>query len=195
MTLPSSSVEAATRAESSLQIPTFPSFSLDETTTIVTWWEKYKKTFDNLLIALNVTNDSQKLPLSLNYVGEECYEIYDNLLIPGMQESYSNVIQFFDGHFKPKSNISYEIYTFREIETTGKLFICVKQQAVKCDFAENLNNEIKQQMILATTTNQFRRYCFWNPDITLEEFTHEPWKMLEVQPLRLTKVYQMSQPM
>ena len=116
MTLPSSSVEAATRAESSLQIPTFPSFSLDETTMIATRWGKYKKTFDNLLIALNVTNDSRKLPLSLNYVGEECYEIYDNLLIPGMQESYSNVIQFFNGHFKPKSNISYEIYTFKRFK-------------------------------------------------------------------------------
>ena len=45
------------------------------------------------MIALNVTNDSQKLALLLNYVGEECYDIYDNLLIPGTQESYSNVIR------------------------------------------------------------------------------------------------------
>ena len=33
-----------------------------------------------------------------------------------------------------------------------------------------MNNEIKQQMILATTSDQLRRYCFRNPDITLEEF-------------------------
>ena len=101
--------------------------------------------------------------------------IYDNLLIPGTQESYSNAIRLFDEHFKPKSNISCEIYTFRRIkqnadETISKFFIRIKQQAVKCDFGENLNNEIKQQMILATTSNQLRRYCFQNPDITLEEF-------------------------
>ena len=55
-------------------------------------------------------------------------------------------------------------------ETISKFFIRVKQQAVKCDFGENLNNEIKKQMTLATTSNHLRRYCFRNPDITLEEF-------------------------
>ena len=139
------------RAASSLHIPAFPSFSLNETTTITTRWEKYKKRFEDLLLVLNVTNDSQKLVLLLNYVGEKCYDLYDNLLIPGAQESYSNAIQLFDGHFKLKSNISYEIYTFRKIEqnadeTISKFFTRVKQQTVKYDFGENLNNEIKQQM-------------------------------------------------
>ena len=110
------------------------------------------------MTTLNVTNDSQKLALLLNYVEEECYDIYDNLLIPGTQESYNNVIRLFDGYFKPKSNISYEIYTFRKIKqnvnkTISKFSIRVKQQAVKFDFGENLNNEIKQIMILATTSN------------------------------------------
>ena len=91
------------------------------------------------------------------------------------RKSYSNATRLFDGYFKPKSNISYEIYAFRRIkqnadETISKFFIRVKQQAVKCDFGENLNNEIKQKMILATTSNQLRRYCFRNPDITLEKF-------------------------
>ena len=31
-------------------------------------------------------------------------------------------------------------------ETISKFFTRVKQQTVKCDFGENLNNEIKQQM-------------------------------------------------
>ena len=89
-----------------------------------------------------------------------------------MQESYSNAIRLFDRHFKPKSNISYHIYAFRKIkkntdETVSKFFICVKQQAVKYDFGENLNKD----MILATTSNQLCRYCFRNPDINLEEFS------------------------
>ena len=175
MTLPSSSDEAVTRLFLSLHIPMFPSFSLDETTTIATQWEIYKKRFENLLIALNVTNDSQELALLLNYLGEECYDICDNLLIPGTQESYNNTIQLFDGHFKPKPNISYEMYTSRKIkqnadETISKFFIRVIQQAVKRDFRENLNNEIKQQTILTTTSDQLHRQCFRYPDITLEEF-------------------------
>ena len=67
----SSSIEATTRAVSSLHIPAFPSFSLDKTTTVATQWVKYKKRFENLLIALNVAKDSQKLVLLFNYVVEE----------------------------------------------------------------------------------------------------------------------------
>ena len=100
-------------------------------------------------------------------------------MIPGTQESYGNAIRLFDGHFQPKSYISCEIYTFRRIkqnadETISKFFIRVKKQAVKCNFGENLSNEIKQQMILTTTSNQLRRFSFRNPDITLEEFLTYP---------------------
>ena len=41
------------------------------------------------------------------------------------------------------------------------------QQALKCDFGDT-NSEIKQKFILATNSNKLRRYCFRNPDITLE---------------------------
>ena len=43
---------------------------------------------------------------------------------------------------------------------------------MKCDFGDT-NSEIKQQVILATNSNKLRRYCFRNPDITLENlFTY-----------------------
>ena len=74
-------------------------FSLDETTTIATRWEKYKKRFVKLLIDRCGTKVSQKLALLLNDIGEEYYDIYDNLLIPGTQESYNNARRLFDGHF------------------------------------------------------------------------------------------------
>ena len=41
------------------------------------------------------------------------------------------------------------------------------QRALKCDFGDT-NSEIKQKFILATNSNKLRRYCFRNPDITLE---------------------------
>lgn len=39
-----------------------------------------------------------------------------------------------------------------------------KQQAQKCDY---INSEIKQQLILVTSSNKLRRYCFSNPEIAL----------------------------
>ena len=38
---------------------------------------------------------------------------------------------------------------------------------MKCDFGD-IDSEIKQQLILATNSNKLRRYCFCNPNITLE---------------------------
>ena len=44
-----------------------------------------------------IWKDSQKLALFLDNIGEEYYDIYDNLLIPGTQENYNNSIWLFDG--------------------------------------------------------------------------------------------------
>ena len=118
------------------------------------------------MIALNVTNDSQKLALLLNYVGEECYDTYDNLLIRRTQESYSNAIRLFDGRFKPKSNISCEI------ETISKFFIRVKQQAVKCHFGENLNNEIKKQKFSLVLVINFVDIVFETPTLPLKNLRY-----------------------
>ena len=52
-------------------------------------------------------------------------------------------------------------------ERIQQCYIRVKQQALKCDFGDT-NSEIKQQLILATNSNKLSRYCFRNPDITLE---------------------------
>ena len=45
-------------------------------------------------------------------------------------------------------------------------FIRVKQQALKCDFG-NKNSKVKQQLLLATSSNTLRRYCFRNGKLTL----------------------------
>ena len=50
--------------------------------------------FENLVVALNVTDDRKKKALLFKYTGEEAGE------------------PLLDGHFAPESNISYERYLF-----------------------------------------------------------------------------------
>ena len=83
--------------------------------TIATRWTKFKKRFENLCIALTITDDKQKLALLLNYVGEEVFDIYDSLFVPDTNETYDNAIDLFDAHFNPQTNNSYEIYVFRSL--------------------------------------------------------------------------------
>jgi len=67
-----------------------PNFDWDDQTTISTRWEKYNKRFENLCVALNVEEEKQKLALFLNYVGEEVYDIYDNL--SGNAENFAEAV-------------------------------------------------------------------------------------------------------
>ena len=74
---------------------------------IIQQFLKYKRKFENLVVALNVTDDRQKKTLLLNYIGEEAYKVYENLTSGAEDEMYETVITLFDGHFAPKSNISF----------------------------------------------------------------------------------------
>ena len=74
---------------------------------IIQQFLKYKRKFENLVVALNVTDDRQKKALLLNYIGEEAYKVYENLTSGAEEEMYETVITLFDGHFAPKSNISF----------------------------------------------------------------------------------------
>ena len=71
-----------------------------------------------MVIALNVTDDRQKKALLLNYIGEEAYEVYENLTTGAEDETYEAVITLLDGHFAPKSNISYGDICFEILNKT-----------------------------------------------------------------------------
>ena len=103
-------------ATSNLMLPAFPPFSLDEYSTISTRWRKYGKRFENLVLALNVQDGAQKKALLLNYLGEEAYDVYENLFTGRPNETYDAVIALLDGHFSPQNNITYERYVFQNLQ-------------------------------------------------------------------------------
>ena len=103
-------------AIANLTLPSFSVFTLDDYTSISTRWKKYKWRFENLVIALNLTDDRQKKALSFNNIGEEAYEVYENLKTEAEDKTYEDVITLVDDHFAAKSNISYERYLFRNFK-------------------------------------------------------------------------------
>ena len=110
----------------------------------------------------------------LNYLGDEAYDIYENLSTGRLDEIYDTVIALLDQHFLPQNNITYERYEFQNVrqnvdENIHQFYIRVKEQVVKYDFGATLDTEIKQQIILATNNNKLRRYRFRNQDIKLQQ--------------------------
>ena len=94
-------------AVANLNIPSFPKFGMDDQNTFALRWDKYKKRYENLCIAMNIRDNAQKLALLLNYVGEEFYDIYDSFVVTGEEipegeNVYTRAIRLLDEHFNPR---------------------------------------------------------------------------------------------
>ena len=152
-------------AVKNLNLPTFPPFDITEVTTIATRWLKYKKKFNLLCTAVGVTENKQKLSMFFIYLGDDAYDVYENLLTPG-EHTFEEIITLLDNYFQPKTNTSYETYIFRQLkqntdETITQYYLRLKEQAAKCNF-DNKDREIKQQIEQHTVNNKLRRYAFRN---------------------------------
>ena len=159
-------------AVKNLNLPNFPTFDLGETDTISPRWKKYKQRFELLCTAVGVNEEKQKLAMFLTYVGDETFEVYENIK-PNDAPTYKETIEAFDKHFMPLTNKSYETFLFRNLkqdegENLNEFYIRLKEQAAKCGFADTDLN-IKQQIELTTTSNKLRMYSFQNPEKTLQE--------------------------
>ena len=123
--------------------------------------------------SLVVTDDNQKLSLLLTLVGDEAYEIFENIAPQDEDKTFQEVVQLFENHFKPQVNISYETFLFRKMvqradEATQQYYVRLHKQAAKCDFTDK-DKEIKQQIELSTTNTKLRKYSFQNPGKSLNE--------------------------
>lgn len=155
-----------------LNLPSFPTFDTSEVTTLPTRWKKYKQRFQLLCTAIGVGEAKQKLAMLLTYMGDDSYEIFENIK-PSAEPTFDEVITAFDKHFEPQVNVSYETFLFRNLkqhqeETLHQFFIRLKEQATKCAF-HDMDKEIKQQIELATTNNKLRMHSFQHPKTTLQE--------------------------
>ena len=102
-----------TMAVANLNLPTFPTFDLTEKDTLKTRWNKYLKRFNTFCKAIGVTDDRQKLSMSLTYIGDEMYEIYENI-ITVEEPTLAQVNAALGAHFALTSNPAYECYLFRQ---------------------------------------------------------------------------------
>ena len=104
-----------TMAFVNLNSPTFPTFNLTEKDTLKTRLSKYLKRFNILCKAIVVTNDGQKFSLLLTYIGDEMYEIYENI-ITVEEPLLTQVNAALKTHFAPTSNPVYECYLFCQLK-------------------------------------------------------------------------------
>ncbi|XP_075553485.1 uncharacterized protein LOC142586115 [Dermacentor variabilis] len=161
--------------------PSFPSFDLPATDANNTGhdWTKWIERFENSLLTCDITADARKRAILLHYVGEEVYETFRSLPDspaqaavatsttqatqgPSTQE-YDAAHEKLSAYFAPRMNSTFAIYKFRQAQQNiGEPLdtFCARLRPLSrhCNF-ENVDADVQNQIILATTSSRLRKYA------------------------------------
>jgi len=157
-------------------LPAFPEFDVSETSTQATRWKKWLSRFRNLLVAMNVKDKPRQRVLLLHYAGEATNEIFDTLPDTAAGEGddpLEKAVQALTNYFTPKQNREYEIYVFRQAkqessESISAFHTRLRQLAVTCEF-DNVDREIKTQIVQSCSSHKLRTKALENPSYTLTQ--------------------------
>ena len=138
-------------------------------------WEKYVNRLKNLITALDIKNAERQKALLLHYVGEETNNIFGTLTVsePADGETvFDTAVNAITSYLKPKRNIAYEEYLFRQAkqekgETIMVYCTRLKQLAKTCEFT-NTDREIKSQIIQNCQSTKLRRKALTDSTIMLQ---------------------------
>ncbi|XP_040073801.1 uncharacterized protein LOC115328222 [Ixodes scapularis] len=170
---------------------TLPTFSFNACATdannVGTEWLKWVRRFENFVVACGITSDARKTALLLHYIGQEIHDTYCALPEPpatapaatasavsstaGESLLYTAARKKLDAYFAPRVNTTFEVYRFRQAkqvegESLDSFYAKLRQLARHCAFADSYM-EIKNQILLSTTSSRLRRYAMQH-DLDLE---------------------------
>ena len=157
-------------------LPAFPEFDVSETSTQAVRWQKMLSRFENLLVAMDVTNKKRQRALLLNYAGEAANEIFDTLPNTTPEEGedpFDKAVQALTNYFTPRQNREYEIYVFRQAkqennESISAFHTRLRQLAITCKFRD-VDREIKTQIVQSCSSHKLRTKALENPSYTLTQ--------------------------
>ena len=104
-------------------LPEFQSFNVNaEPTSLSIEWNKWISRFENLVVALGITDDGRKKALLLYYGGKDVHDIYNTLTPVKAEvetlaaEDYTDAKQNLTTYFTPSKNETFEVYNFRSLK-------------------------------------------------------------------------------
>lgn len=149
-------------------------------TTTAQRWKKWTDRFENLMIALNLTDAARKKALLLHLAGESVQETFDGLVIDPIPDDadsgevnvYTQTRDALNNFFAPSKNVVFEVYNFRLArqtigESTDAFHARLRNLAQYCQF-DDADNEIKAQIIQTCLSTRLRRYALAESNLSLK---------------------------
>lgn len=140
-------------------------------------WSKWLKTLELYLLATNVTNAERKCATLLYLAGPDTQEVYETLTAlenEDGKDAFEICVGRLSAYFTPKRNKTYERHIFRNIvqmesETVDQFCTRLKSQAQFCEFRDQTEDNIKDQIVDKCRSNTLRvKVLEKGDDISLE---------------------------
>ena len=156
-------------------LPNVDPFNIHADGAIAQRWRKWIKRLENLLVAAAITDKKRQRALVLYYAGEEVCEIFETLVDTG--DDFTTAKEKLTEYFDPKKNVEYEIYTFLQArqnpdESMNAFHSRLRQLSATCEF-DDVDKEIKSQIILSCSSQRYRRKALRDTTMTLETLLNE----------------------
>lgn len=102
-------------------------------------------------MAINNISAERSVSLFLTLMS---YKLLRNLCVPGKprDRTLNDLVQLVQSHLNPKPNIIAERFKFKERkqqqnESTSMFLASLKQLSLYCEFGDNLNNTLRDQLV------------------------------------------------
>ena len=123
-----------------------------------------------------MTDKKRQVVLLLHYAGEAKNEMFDmlpNTTAGEGDDPFAKAVEALTNYFTPRQNREYETYVFRQAkqendENLATFHTRLRQLAVTCEY-DDLDREIKTQIVQSCSSHKLRTKALENPSYTLTQ--------------------------
>ena len=158
-------------------IPQIAPFTPDsDPTSVAQRWKRWSDRFDNLVVAMNVSDNKRKKALLLHLAGESVLDVFEGLVLPEIPDdadpavtnAYTVAKDALNNHFNPKKNVEFERYTKQQTyENIDAYHARLHTLSKYCEFP-NADAEIKSHVIQTCQSTRLRRRALTDATLTLQ---------------------------
>lgn len=139
-------------------------------------WEKWREHFDAYLLWKNVEDHEEKFRTLMLFGGPDVRKIVGKIIVDDehvINNRYREALELLDAYFVPRVSRAYERQKFRQMvpcdkEKLDTFVVKLRKQAVHCDYGDQMESIIVDQIIATTANAELRKKCL-EKDRSLEE--------------------------
>lgn len=156
-----------------------------------TAWKTWMRQFELFATAQNIDDVEKKRDWLLHFAGPKVQNVYFNLAddveddnvrrgplatsyVPFQTDAYAKAVNKLNNFFEPKRNVSYERHIFRKMsqkqnERIDAFLMRLRIQADRCDFGEQIDQNIKDQITSGCQSESLCRKILEKGDRKLDD--------------------------